>query len=223
MQDISKLCADSLRAFFGEDYGIKLGAAHAHELVAANFGYESRAALLADTKYPLSNLKEAETVVSPPLDVLELRIKRLLGESPALPDAPSVSKRVYSVLVAEKWILGTAFSSFEELATLTAKEHLDRRWKKFGLNSTSIKLDVDVDVDLGADSVLLTALMSRPPSEQVQERLREMKVSIKISRVAANLGYGKPESYESRYTGGARKMSVPDDVVWTAQGWLLHP
>ncbi|HTB21708.1 MAG TPA: hypothetical protein VK914_03270 [bacterium] len=214
MQDISKLCADSLRAYVGENHGIKLGAAHAHELVAANFGYESRAALLADTKYPLSNLKAAETVISPPLDVLELRIKRLLGESPALPDARSLAERIYSVLVAEKWILGAVFSSFEELATLAAKEHLDRRWKKFGLNSTSIKLDIDVDVDLGADSVLLTALISRPPSEQVQERLRELKVSIKIPRVAANLGYGKLQSRESRYTGGARKMSVPDDVIW---------
>jgi hypothetical protein len=135
-----------------------------------------------------------------------------------LPDAPFFSKCIYSVLIAEKWILGTAFSGFRELATLTANEHLDRRWKMFGINSASIKLDVDVDVDSRADGVLLTALMSYPPSGQNQERLRESKVSIKIPRVSANLGYGKPQSHETRYTAGARKMSVPDDVIWLAPG-----
>ena len=41
-RDIPKLCADSLRAFTKEKYGIKLKAAHAHEIVAAYLGYRSR-------------------------------------------------------------------------------------------------------------------------------------------------------------------------------------
>ena len=41
-RDISKLCADSLRALANEKYGIKLKSAHAHELVAAYFGYRSK-------------------------------------------------------------------------------------------------------------------------------------------------------------------------------------
>ena len=59
-QSISKLCADSLRALVRDKYGIKLKAAHAHELVAAYLGYRSKNALLAEKKYPISDLANAE-------------------------------------------------------------------------------------------------------------------------------------------------------------------
>lgn len=62
MQHITKLCADHLRAFVNDNHGVKLKASHAHELVAAFFGYKSRAALLADTRHPLSNLTSAALI-----------------------------------------------------------------------------------------------------------------------------------------------------------------
>jgi hypothetical protein len=217
MLSIEKSCADSLRFFFQENHQIELKATHAHELVAAYFGYQSRAALLAETKYPLSNLSEAETVIFPPHDVLEIRIKGLLGESPALPDVPSISKRLLEVLVAEKAISGRVFSCFEQIATLTAEEHLNRRWNKLGINLSSVKLDLDMDVEWGSDNVLLTVFRSYQAFGQNPERLRDSKISIEIPRVAAKLGFGKPMSYETTYTAGARKMNFPDDIVWPSQ------
>ena len=46
--DIPKLCADSLRSFLSDNHGIKLKSGHAHEIVAAFFGYKSKISLLAD-------------------------------------------------------------------------------------------------------------------------------------------------------------------------------
>ena len=65
-REISKLCADSLRTLASEKYGVKLKSAHAHELVAAYFGYGSKNALLADENHPISALAQAEIVVTMP-------------------------------------------------------------------------------------------------------------------------------------------------------------
>jgi hypothetical protein len=216
MQHITKLCADSLRALVNHDSGNKLGSAHAHELVAAYFGYRSKAALLADTVYPLDKLKEAEFFVSPSLDILYWRVKSLMGDLPALPNAPILAKCVYSVLVAEKWISGTSFSSAEKLVTHAAKEVLHRRWIMWGMNPASIKMDIDVKIESNESGIESTVFFSYMTSGSAPERLRDSTVSVKVPRVAANLGFGKAESYETRYTAGARKMDFPDDIVWPA-------
>ncbi len=83
--DITKLCADSLRALTLEKYGVKLKPAHAHELGAAFFGYPSKNTMLADTKYPISNLHLAKIVVMAPDDLIDQRRKDLEGLSPELP------------------------------------------------------------------------------------------------------------------------------------------
>jgi len=49
--DLSKLCADFLRASYKSQTLGKLKASHARELVAAFFGYKSHAALLAEKNY----------------------------------------------------------------------------------------------------------------------------------------------------------------------------
>ncbi|ALL06986.1 hypothetical protein AQ505_16735 [Pedobacter sp. PACM 27299] len=63
MLEITKACVDSLRTFTQNNYGIQLKSSHAHEIVAAYFGYSSRAALLADKKCPIGNLKDVEIII----------------------------------------------------------------------------------------------------------------------------------------------------------------
>ncbi len=63
---IPKVCADSLRTFSEEKYEVKLRAAHAHELVAAYMGSKSKIGLVADKRYPVSNLFQCEIVVMMP-------------------------------------------------------------------------------------------------------------------------------------------------------------
>lgn len=76
--EITKACAESLRAFTQNNYGIQLKSSHAHELVAAYFGYASRAALIADKQYSIDNLADAEIIIlnlSAPL--VDQRLKSL--------------------------------------------------------------------------------------------------------------------------------------------------
>lgn len=70
--DITKACADSLRAFTQNNYGIQLKSSHAHELVAAYFGYSSRAALLAEKQCPIVNLTDADIIILNPPTLFEL-------------------------------------------------------------------------------------------------------------------------------------------------------
>lgn len=57
--DLSKLCADFLRKNHSSQSTEKLKASHARELVAAFFGYQSHAALIAEKAYPLFKLEES--------------------------------------------------------------------------------------------------------------------------------------------------------------------
>jgi len=89
--DITKACADYLRDMY--DQNPKLKSSHAHELVAAYFGYSSRAALLADSKFPIENLGKA-TLFIPDIELLASRMKELEG----LPEAVSNVEKLAEVL-----------------------------------------------------------------------------------------------------------------------------
>ena len=84
--DIVKLCAGSLRAFLNDKHGIKLKSGHAHEIAAAFFGYKSAISLRQDTRYPISNLDQAEYILfDTPTALVEQRIKDLAGLPADLP------------------------------------------------------------------------------------------------------------------------------------------
>lgn len=122
MQHITKLCADSLRSFSNEKFGIDLKSSHAHELVAAYFGYSSRAALLADTKYPISNLRQAELIVLTPTAQIKERRNKLNGLPQNLPE--NIAEGVYLPLYDEKLILHKIWQTLEELGKVLADQHL---------------------------------------------------------------------------------------------------
>jgi hypothetical protein len=87
--DVSKECADFLRTQYLNQTGGKLKASHAHELGAAFFGYNTRAALLTDTAYPLSKLKYAK-ILAPNIALMEARRGSLSG----LPDDLPISREL---------------------------------------------------------------------------------------------------------------------------------
>lgn len=122
MQHITKLCADSLRSFSIEKFGIDLKSSHAHELVAAYFGYSSRAALLADTNCPISNLSHAEFIVLTPTAQIKERRTRLNGLPQNLPE--NIAEGVYLPLYNEKLIFHKIWPTLEELGKALADQHL---------------------------------------------------------------------------------------------------
>jgi len=123
--EITKECADSLRSFTQNKFGIQLKSSHAHEFVAAYFGYSSRAALLADTKCPISNLREAEFIVLTPTALIKERCKDLHGLPENLPH--ELVEGVYSPLYQGKLIRHKVWPTFDYLALTLADESLNSK------------------------------------------------------------------------------------------------
>jgi hypothetical protein len=201
--EIFKLCADSLRTFSKEKYDSKLKAAHAHELVAAFVGYKSKNAMLADTKYPISNLGRAEIIVMTPDDFIDQRRKFLRGLSSELPDNYTLGEAVYASLFSDEWWASPypPFKSFEKLAKLLI-ENNDAYHNVF-MFYRDVPMHHVVEVMDEEDGVTLTVLHShRTPTG---EMLGVGKTTIKLQRVAGRVGYSKPQVSVEQWTGGAQR------------------
>lgn len=202
-RDIPKLCADSLRAFAKDNYGIKLKAAHAHELVAAYLGYRSKNALLADSKYPIGNLAEADLVVMVPDEAIDRRRQALDGLSTELPDSYTLGEAVYSPLFSdESW--GSTyppFRGFDKLAKFLV-ENNDAFQATFSYRD-QIPMHHFVNVQQEEDVVVLNVIHSyeTPPSEMSGDG----QTTITLPRVAGHIGFGKPQMSVGQFTGGTRR------------------
>lgn len=206
--DITKLCADSLRSFTNDKYGIKLKASHAHEIVAAGFSYQSRAALLTDMAYPLSNLQQAEFILlDSSLPLVNARIKELHLD---LPDASILAEGFYSPLLSQKWLSEKIWPSFRDLAVHLAEQHM-QEWSRMWRMSPAFKWDMDVEIAHKPDGVALTVHVGH--STEKGERLRDKKFVINLPRVAANIGYGTPSIQETRYSGQFHDPNFNPDFV----------
>src|ERR1700749_1999110 len=128
--EITKRCADSLRAFSQNKFGIEIKSSHAHELVAAYMGYSSRAALLADSNCPITNLRQANLLVLTPSAQIKERRKELKGLPENLPY--DLAEGVYLPLYDEKWILHKIWPNLEELGKALADEHMRSKAPYFG-------------------------------------------------------------------------------------------
>jgi hypothetical protein len=191
MQHITKLCADHLRAFVNDNHGVKLKASHAHELVAAFFGYKSRAALLADTRHLLSNLRQAKILVLEPTAPIDQR-RQSLQELPAdLPNTYGLTEGVYGGLIAEKWMLGKIWPTYETLATFLADEYIRQQ----GLERVyRYPIKEGVKVQREDDSVQLIVLrFYQIPLIDGGVQEVDMTTIIKLTRVAGHIGYADPE------------------------------
>ncbi len=211
-QDITKLCADSLRDFTNDKFGIKLKASHAHELVAALFGYKSRAALLADTEHSLDNLRQAEFIVLDPTPCnagfVDQRLRDFQHDNL---NAFQLAECFYSTLIAEKWLLEKVHPSFHDVAVYIAEQRQDRKMAMWRMEP-AMKWDIKEDLRWGENGeAILTANVGYHAHDG--ERLRDSKYVIHLKRVAANLGYEVEDIHETRYTGNFRKEDFPEDIM----------
>lgn len=87
---IHKDCADHLRAHYTALTGGKLSSGHAHELVAAFFGYGTGAALRAETERPLGLLSQADIMI-PDLQLLDARRGALTGLPQDVPGSDEIA------------------------------------------------------------------------------------------------------------------------------------
>lgn len=198
--DITKTCADSLRSYLNDKHSIKLKSGHAHEIVAAFFGYKSKIALLADKQYPLSNLEKAEFIfLNPPTPFVDQRLESLEDLPPELPPSYILAEGVYPPLVAEKWILGKIQPTFRDLALILAEERLAQHMKPLGINPKTLQWITDVGINTTETDVLLTVTFDSAMA--LGKLSRYCKVDIRLLRIAGNIGYGEPDIMPTFYSG----------------------
>ena len=119
---ISKLCADCLRVSHLAQTGQRLGASHARELVAAFFGYKSHAALLAESKFVLSDIEDASVMV-PDVPRIQNRLGRLNGLPSNMLSAMDMARALSDYLVSEDWFGGQVWL-YESLGNYIVEEYL---------------------------------------------------------------------------------------------------
>lgn len=201
--DIAKICADSLRNFVNNNHGIKLRASHAHELVAAYFGYKSRAALLADAKYPLTSLQEAQIIVMAPDAFIDQR-RNELGLPPGLPDSYALGEGVYAALFSDQWWGSTfpPFRSFMGLVKFMAEERgLIESGNLYGVPRHHI-----LNVETGNEEVKL--IVKHAYKMDTGKMHVDAITTIKLPRVAGRIGYGLAHISEERGTTSMKEILV---------------
>lgn len=204
--DITKFCADSLRSSLDTKYGSKLKSGHAHEIVAAVFGYKSRIALLADKKYPIDNLAKAEFILfEPSIPFIDQRLKSLEGLSSDFPPSSILVDVIYSTIRDNAQFLEKIQPSFRELALLLADECLNREMKMLRMDPHFLNWIEDVTVEESEAEMLMTVSLGY--HTDAGESLRHRKYVIHLPRIAANIGYGEPEIHETYYSGNVRRYS----------------
>lgn len=202
-QDISKICADSLRTFSSEKYNFKLKASHAHELVAAFFGYSSKNAMVADTRYPITNLGRAEIVVMTSDDFIDKRREKLKGLSSELPDNYTLGEVIYSSLFTDEWWVSQfpPFRNYEKLAYyLLENNPAYQETFKFYRN---VPMQQIVVVQDSEHDVLIMVLHS--PKTSSGEKIVVGKTNIYLPRIAGRIGYSKPRISVEQWTGQAMR------------------
>ncbi len=202
-QSISKMCADSLRTFSKEKYDIKLKAAHAHELVAAYFGYTSRNAMLADKNHPISHIGQAEIVVMVPDTFIDQRREKLDELSPGLPDSYTLGEAVYGPLFSvETWASEyPPFRGYKQLAmVLVENNHVYQEQFKY---YRDIPVEHYVIINSKEDDTILNVVHASPdPSGEMRGH---GQTDINLPRKAGHIGFGKPKMLVGRWSGGARR------------------
>ncbi len=202
-QNLSKICADSLRSFTNKKYDIKLQASHAHELVAAYFGYASKNAMLADTQHPISNQNQSEIVVMKPDGFIDQRRENLQGLSSDLPDSYKLGEAVFEALFTDEWWASPypPFRSFKTLAKyLVENDHVYQEQFKY---YRDIPMHHHVDVKDEENDVALTVHHYYETS--AGENLVVGKTTIKLTRVAGRIGYANPRISVEIWTAGAKR------------------
>ncbi len=211
--EITKACADSLRTFIQENYGIQLKSSHAHEIVAAYFGYSSRAAMLADKDYPVENLKDAKVII-PNISIssMEQRLKTLEKLSPELPSSYILAEAIYSTITADVQLSERIWPDLQKLAIAYAENRVfdnEIMMKKMGIDYGFDQRELDwlIQVDLKTieTDVKITVTYDYPAN--AKKPMRHASVAITLPRISGSIGYGEPKVLPTFYNG---HMSDPD-------------
>lgn len=132
----SKLCAEFLRNSY------KTKPTHAHELVAAFFGYKSHAAQLSEERYKLEYVGDVELLI-PAIDRIEDRRYRLEGLPVSLPESKAIAEGLVRYLKDNELFEGEAWF-VDDLGTYLMEEFLPE----------NVALDVELSAEIASTNAI---------------------------------------------------------------------
>lgn len=199
---ITKICADSLRAYLNEKHGIKLKSGHAHEIVAAFFGYKSKIASLSDSQFPLDNLESASfVVVDPTITWIDQRLASLEGLPFDLPTSEAILKGIYQGLSSHSSLSEKIFHDFHGLSLSIADERLKQHTSHLWINQP-VEWIKDVKIERTEAVIMAVVTYDYPTNEG--KRHNYCSVKIDFPRVAGAIGFGDPNVLPTFYSGQMR-------------------
>ena len=197
MNTLYKRCADTLRVFC-ENQDIKLKASHAHEIIAAFFGYKSKAAMDTDNTCSMDNLSQANIYVLTPSALIDTRRESLEGLPPDLPDTDTLSEAL--ILVIGEAFRGRIFASFANLTEVLASEYLQSYGTPlipahFGRSKSASQIfskpifEFNPKIQNTKDGVRVTATNRYYGSVDLHFPSVDILMSITLQRIAGHVGY----------------------------------
>lgn len=202
---IQKQCADHLRAFYAAATGRRLSAGHAHELVAAFFGYPTAAALQSEAAYPIDELPRADVLI-PDLVKLEARRLGISGLPADLPDANAIASSLEEFLSASGAFSGNVWHTWNledyintDFMQPNAMMIEDALSGEIGLtNAFFDELYVeDVDISRSEDRLTAVATGSLNGDSDPDRAFHGDKIAfvthIELNLVAGRIGFARPE------------------------------
>ncbi len=197
--DVSKLCADFLRASYKS-----IGASHAREMVAAFFGYKSHAALLSETLYVLENLEDSYILI-PAIGLMEQRRLRLTDLPADLPASKQIAQELADFLKEQELFTGDVWL-VEDLGDYLIEEYLLENFALDDAVASEIASTNAIFDDIYYDSAELTesahdvtAVVKGLYSGDLEDDKPfcgneiDVVVTVKFERVAAKIAFLEPE------------------------------
>lgn len=197
MNTFNKRCADTLRVF-SENQGIKLKASHAHEIVAAFFGYKSKAAMDTDNTCSMDNLSQASIYVLTPSALIDSRRECLEDLPSGMLDTYTLNEALIPV-IAQAY-RGRIFASFTDLTEVLTSEYLQKHGSSmlpanFGPFEKAPHIfsrpifEFNPQIQKTNDGVRVTATNRYYGSVDLHFPSVDILMSIKLQRIAGHVGY----------------------------------
>ena len=205
MFSLEKLCADHLRNF-SKKFDVKLKPSHAHEIVAAFFGYKSNMAMKSDDRFPIECLPQAEIIVFQPGVFIDQRRQCLKDLSSDLPATPVLAEELRS-FVTKELPSARVFSSTAHLSEIFVREYLQEQGHLITPNSGTIHFyenleeifnnplyEFNPQIELTENQIKLVVTNCYRGSQEVNRvsfGQMEITFSITLERLAGQVGYSR--------------------------------
>lgn len=207
---IYKDCADHLRVSYRHQTGGHLVAGHAHELVAAFFGYGSGSALRTDFLYPVSQLPQADILI-PDLALMDARRQHLAGLPDDLPTSETLASGLCDFLheaghfSGEEWIdrdLLDPINEFIHRDPMMIEEDLNSQIATTNAYFDELYLD-EIVPEPNADALMVTINGSLNGTNDEDRVFSGDKITFStlmtFNRVAGRVAFASPDLETSGY------------------------